>query len=150
VVPGLRDGDPWIDVGHWNVPVDDTHTTRFVIYSVPSAGGEADERITRYFADVGDYNPADHHDELLFRKKVPQDELIQLTSAQDYVAAMGQGTIVDRTQETLGKSDAGIAFLRRIFWRELEGIRAGRPTKAWRRLDQSSELPHQVSEPAEP
>ena len=61
---------------------------------------------------------------------------------------MGQGAIVDRTQETLGRSDAGIAFLRRIFWRELEAIRAGRPTKAWRRLEQSAELPHQVAEPA--
>jgi 5,5'-dehydrodivanillate O-demethylase oxygenase subunit len=149
VVPGLEAGDPWIDVGHWNVPVDDEHTTRFMIYSVPSAGPEADERITRYFAEVGDYNPADHHDELLFHKKVPRDELVQLTSAQDYVAAVGQGTNVDRTLELLGKSDAGIAFLRRIFWRELDAIRAGTPTKAWRRLTQSSELPRQVSEPAE-
>src|SRR5262245_26781729 len=147
VVPGLEAGDPWLDVGHWNVPVDDDHTTRFMIYSVPSAGPEADQRITRYFTDVGDYNPADHHDELMFQKKVPQDELIQLTSAQDYVAAVGQGANVDRSQELLGKSDAGIAFLRRIFWRELDAIRAGRPTKAWRRLQQSSELPHQVAEP---
>ena len=74
--------------------------------------------------------------------------MLQLTSAQDYVAAVGQGTNVDRSQELLGKSDAGIAFLRRIFWRELDAIRAGNPTKAWRRLAQSSELPRQVSEPA--
>jgi 5,5'-dehydrodivanillate O-demethylase oxygenase subunit len=79
---------------------------------------------------------------------VPQDELIQLTSAQDYVAAIGQGASVDRSRELLGKSDAGIALLRRIFWRELDAIRAGRPTKAWRRLEQSSELPRQVAEPA--
>ena len=72
---------------------------------------------------------------------------IQLTSAQDYVAAIGQGASVDRSRELLGKSDAGIALLRRIFWRELDAIRAGRPTKAWRRLEQSSELPRQVAEP---
>ena len=57
-------------------------------------------------------------------------------------------SFIDRTQETLGRSDAGIAFLRRVFWRELDAIRAGRPTKTWRRLEQSSELPHQVAEPA--
>jgi 5,5'-dehydrodivanillate O-demethylase len=148
VVPGLTKEDPWIDVGHWNVPIDDTSTNRIVIYSVPSAGPEADERITRYFEEVGDYNPADHHDELLNERKMPRDQVIQLTSAQDYVAAIGQGMIVDRTQETLGRSDAGIAFLRRIFWRELDAIRAGRSTKAWRRLEQSAELPHQVAEPA--
>jgi 5,5'-dehydrodivanillate O-demethylase len=148
VVPGLEQGDPWIDVGHWNVPVDDTHTLRLMIYSVPSAGAEADARITRYFAEVGDYNPADHHDELIVRRRVPRDALIQLTSAQDYVAAVGQGAIVDRSRELLGRSDAGIALLRRIFWRELDAIRAGRPPKAWRRLEGSSELPRQVAEPA--
>jgi 5,5'-dehydrodivanillate O-demethylase oxygenase subunit len=148
VVPGLSESDPWIDVGHWNVPLDDTHTMRFVIYSVPSAGVEADERIRSYFEAFGDYNPADHHAELLVERKVPQDELIQLTSAQDYVAAIGQGASVDRSRELLGKSDAGIALLRRIFWRELDAIRAGRPTKAWCRLEQSSELPRQMAEPA--
>src|SRR5262249_45311187 len=77
VVPGLAASDPWIDVGYWNVPLDDTHTMRFVIYSVPSAGAEADERIRSYFEAFGDYNPADHQGELLVERKVPQDELIQ-------------------------------------------------------------------------
>ena len=131
--PGLLPTDPWIDVGVWVVPVDDTHTRRFIIYSVPKTGRdrtEADERITGYFDRFGDYEPADHHDDLILDKKMPEDTLMQLTSAQDYVAAVGQGAIVDRTAETLGKSDMGIAFLRRTFWRELDAIRDGRPTKA--------------------
>ena len=41
---GMFKDDPWIDVGHWNVPVDDTSTNRFVIYSLPSAGPEALDR----------------------------------------------------------------------------------------------------------
>jgi hypothetical protein len=40
-VPGLTKDDPWIDVGHWNVPIDDSSTNRFVIYSLPSAGPKA-------------------------------------------------------------------------------------------------------------
>ena len=56
---------------------------------------------------------------------------------------MGQGTIVDRTQERLGKSDAGIMLLRKIFWREMEAMRNGRPTKTWRRLEHAEDLPIQ-------
>jgi 5,5'-dehydrodivanillate O-demethylase oxygenase subunit len=149
VVPGIAENDPWIDVGHWIVPNDDEHSTRFMIYSIPSVNPEADRRIVDYFAEFGDYNPADHHDELFLHKKVPADVLLQLTSAQDYVAAVGQGAVVDRTGERLGRSDMGIAFLRRIFWRELEAIRSGRPTKAWRKLEQAAEMPHQVHESAE-
>jgi 5,5'-dehydrodivanillate O-demethylase len=145
--PGLRAEDPWIDVGIWMTPVDDTHTTRFVVYSIPSKDADADARITRYFEEFGDYNPADHHDELFNEKKMPDDTLMQLTSAQDYVAAVGQGAIVDRPSEHLGKSDLGIGFLRRIYWRELELQRSGHPTKTWRKLPRAPDMPHQVIEP---
>jgi len=56
---------------------------------------------------------------------------------------MGQGAIVDRTRERLGQSDAGIILLRRIFWREMEAMRSGRPTKQWRRLAHAEEMPVQ-------
>lgn len=147
--PGLMPDDPWIDVGIWMTPVDDTHTTRFILYAIAKKNAEANGRITRYFEEFGDYNPADFHDELFIHKKVPQDKLMQLTSAQDYVAAVGQGAVVDRTSERLGKSDLGVAFLRRTFWRELDAIREGRPTKAWRKLDHATEMPLQSKEAVE-
>lgn len=147
VQPTLTKDDPWIDIGHWVVPVDDEHATRFVLYAVPPANEGVHARLTQYFAELGDYNPADHHDDLFRRGKYPEDVFLQLTSAQDYVAVVGQGRIVDRSQERLGRSDAGIALLRRIFWREMEALQAGRPTKPWRRLAESAELPRQV--PAE-
>jgi 5,5'-dehydrodivanillate O-demethylase len=53
---------------------------------------------------------------------------------------MGQGEIVDRMQERLGKSDMGIALLRKIFWREMEAMRSGRPTKPWRNLHEACEV----------
>jgi 5,5'-dehydrodivanillate O-demethylase len=68
-----------------------------------------------------------------------------LISAQDYVAVRGQGVIFDRSQENLSTSDAGLAFLRRIFLREIDAIRHGRPTKPWSRL---SEEPHLAPPPA--
>jgi 5,5'-dehydrodivanillate O-demethylase oxygenase subunit len=146
VVPGLAKDDPWIDVGHWVVPNDDEHTTRIIAYSIPSTTLEADRRITEYFAKYGDYNPADHHEALFCEGVYPADPLIQLTSAQDYVAAMGQGTIAERGDEWLGRSDAGIALLRRLFLREIEAVRRSQPTKQWRRLEHGVDLPRQVSE----
>jgi 5,5'-dehydrodivanillate O-demethylase len=134
--PGLTARDPLIDVGTWTVPVDDTHTTRFMIYAARKTGTDADRRIAEHFDRFGDYNPADYHNELMLDRHVPKDTLIQLTSAQDYVAAVGQGPIVDRPSEMLGKSDMGIALLRRMVWRELDALREGRPTKPWRKLVQ--------------
>jgi 5,5'-dehydrodivanillate O-demethylase len=143
-VPGFQPGDPWIDVGVWMVPVDDAHTARVSLVAAPSGGPDFDRRLTDYQERKGDYNPADTH-EALFDGVFPEDKAFALTSAQDYVAQMGQGTIADREHEWLGKSDAGIVFLRRLFFREIDAIRAGRPAKDWRRLQHATELPVQVA-----
>jgi 5,5'-dehydrodivanillate O-demethylase oxygenase subunit len=134
--PGLAARDSPIDVGIWIVPVDDTHTTRFMIYAVRKTFTDADRHITDHFDRFSDYNPADYHNELMLDRHVPTDTLIQLASAQGYVAAVGQGPIVERQNETLGTSDLGIALLRRMVWRELDALRDGRPTKPWRRVMQ--------------
>src|SRR5262249_46337696 len=133
----------WVHRGVWNVPVDDTHTYKVGIYAIPSAGPEADRETIEHFDKYGDYNPADHHDELFFEKKFPDDPSLQLTPAQDYVAIMGQGSIVERPSERLGQSDAGIMLLRKIAWREMEAIRNGTPTKRWRRRAEAEEIPVQ-------
>lgn len=147
-VPGLADADPWIETANWMVPVDDTRTARFSLRRVPSTTPEADQRITRYFDDVDGYNAADHHEALFDRHEYPEDPLVRLTSAQDYVALMGQGGIADRTNERLGKSDMGIVFLRNLFFRELEAIKSGHSTKQWRRLERPTDLPIPTREAA--
>ena len=60
---------------------------------------EADRATVEHFEKYGDYNPADHHDKLFGDKIWPEDPSLQLTPAQDYVAMMGQGAIVDRAQD---------------------------------------------------
>lgn len=147
--PTLEMDDPWVDVGVWMTPVDDETTMRFLIYSIPSTTPETDARMRAYFERYSDYNPADHHDDLFVHKRLPDDKLVQLTSAQDYVAAVGQGKIVDRTQEKLGRSDMGIAMLRRLYWREMQAIESGQPGKQWTRLVHDADMPKQVNEAAE-
>jgi 5,5'-dehydrodivanillate O-demethylase oxygenase subunit len=143
VTPGRLKTSPWVHRGVWNVPVDDTHTYKVGVYAIPSEGPEEDRATLEHFDRFSDYNPADHHDELFFEKKWPEDPSLQLTPAQDYVAMMGQGAVVDRAQERLGQSDAGIMLLRKIFWREMEALREGHPTKTWRRLEHAEDMKSQ-------
>jgi 5,5'-dehydrodivanillate O-demethylase len=145
-IPGLTKDDPWIESITTTVPVDDEYTTRFIVWVVPSSGKEADRKIAEHFEKYGNYNPADHRDELFGKRKYPQDyELVQLVEAQDYVAMRSMGVVADRVNEWLGKSDTGIVFLRNIFWRELAALRNGQPTKQWRKLDRPADMPIQVA-----
>ncbi|HSV81646.1 MAG TPA: Rieske 2Fe-2S domain-containing protein [Ramlibacter sp.] len=138
-VPNVKAGDPWLESCNWMVPIDDTHTLRISVRAAPSTTPEADARLTRYFEGIEHYDSSNLHDEL-FAGKYPEDPLICLTSAQDYVALVGQGAIADRAGECLGHSDMGVTLLRRILWRELDAIRAGQPTKHWHRLEKNSTL----------
>lgn len=143
VTPGRSKDAPWVHRGVWNVPVDDTHTMKIGVYAIPSEGEEKDRATLDHFTQYGDYNPAEHHDNLFVKREWPEDPSLQLTPAQDYVAIRGQGAVADRSRERLGKSDAGILLLRRIFWREMEMLRSGASTKRWRPLTAPPEMPIQ-------
>lgn len=144
-LPGFTPDSPWIHDSVWMVPVDDEHTAKFVLFAVPHISAEEDRKVVEYFAQSENYYPADHHDELFGQNKYPEG-LVELTMAQDYVSQVGQGVIVDRANEWLGISDAGIVMLRKIFWRELAAMRAGKPMKNWRPLEQPMELPVPVQQ----
>jgi len=45
----------------------------------------------------------------------------------------GQGLIADRNAEHLGSSDRAIALLRRIWKREMNALRDGKPLTDWKR-----------------
>lgn len=138
-VPPVKEGEPWLESCNWMVPVDDTHTLRISLRAVPSTTPQADADLARYFDECEGYDSTDHHDEL-FAGIYPEDPLVRLTSAQDYVVLVGQGAIADRANECLGSSDRGVALLRRILQREMEAVRTHKPTKEWRRLEQGSKL----------
>lgn len=130
-IPPAQEGGPWADSVNWMVPVDDTHTLRVSLRVMPSTTPEMDAQNKAYYDSCFDYSSADHHDDL-FSGWYPDDPLVRLTSAQDYVVLVGQGAVADRVNEILGSSDLGIVTLRRILERELEALRSGSPTKNWR------------------
>jgi len=149
IIPSSFREDPWIDLGLWIVPNDDESTTRFQLYYVPYENEAGKARIIAHYEKFRHYTPAEHHDELFDDDVFPEDPLLELTNAQDYVAAVGQGTIVDRSRERLVSSDAGIALLRRIYRREMKALADGRPPKQWRRLAHAVDLPIQQPATAE-
>ena len=140
LVPGISKRHPWMDISVWLVAIDDDRTSRFQIYSMPSMGSKEDRKTAEHFHQHLDYNPSDHHRELFEQEIYPEEMALELVNAQDYVAVVGQGRIVDRSQERLTSSDLGIALQRRIFLREMAAMQAGKPTKQWVRLNETIEL----------
>jgi len=50
---------------------------------------------------------------------------------EDAITQGGQGQIVDRSLELLGRTDAGVAAMRRVWDREIRSLADGKPTKDW-------------------
>jgi 5,5'-dehydrodivanillate O-demethylase oxygenase subunit len=146
VAPGARKGDPWSDISVWAVPIDDERTMRYTIHSFYPAAAAA----ARELAEGADrnYDPSNHYEELFHQHRASDVSDMQFISAQDYVAVRGQGVIFERERENLSSSDAGIMLIRKIFWREMQAIHLGQPTKKWRRLEEKFDLPVPAAESA--
>jgi 5,5'-dehydrodivanillate O-demethylase len=145
----LHPDDPWTHLFNWMVPVDDWNTRRLSV-AFSEVTGEAATRLRNYIANEwAQYNPTNHHDDLFYRRILPEEVefgLNGVTNAQDYVAQVGQGAIADRSRERLGRSDEGIIFQRRLFLRELRKLKEGVPLKEWKALDLAQEMPTQPGE----
>ena len=152
--PGQNRGKalPWTDMFNWFVPVDDEHTAFFSSRSTP-INGEAAAEFETWLDQANRYNPADYHDEL-FRGEMPAEDVSDsatgLVQAQDYVTQMGQGTVVDRSQEWLGRSDEGVILMRKIFRREINAMQKGRPIKVWQQKPGFARLPVPPGVPPSP
>jgi 5,5'-dehydrodivanillate O-demethylase oxygenase subunit len=59
---------------------------------------------------------------------------------EDGIAQAGQGHMVDRTRETLGRTDAGISAMRKVFEREMKAVENGEATTAWAPMTVEPEL----------
>jgi 5,5'-dehydrodivanillate O-demethylase oxygenase subunit len=107
-------------IGHfeYRVPIDDNNTLSVMWFfsRVPKEREPfVQQRIPYWHAPVRD----------------PQsgDWIASHVINQDYVAWVGQGTIADRTQEHLGRSDRGVVMMRRRFLADIEAIERGEDPK---------------------
>jgi 5,5'-dehydrodivanillate O-demethylase len=94
------------------VPIDDE---RIKVYRVNFVPSETDR-------SPPDVDPPHEYRPL---KNEKGEYYMDIVSAQDSMAWESQGAIADRTQETLGASDVGIAILRRLLREQIEIVRNG-------------------------
>ncbi len=149
--PVLRDlprDHPWSDLFNWYVPVDDETSVLYSARCAPIRGELArafEERLPphRY------YNPADEAEALFSGQKAPEDA-IDPVAAQDYIVVAGQGVALDRAHERIGRSDAAILLLRRLYRAEMDALARGVPGKAWQPKTGFSHLPLPPGVPAAP
>ncbi len=96
-----------IEALHFRVPIDDTHTRILWVGMRPGAPGET----TFQYApnEPLKYSDAD----------------VQTFYGQDRAVMQTQGDILDRTKETLGASDRGIAIFRRMLADQIDRVERG-------------------------
>jgi 5,5'-dehydrodivanillate O-demethylase oxygenase subunit len=129
----------WEDRMQWDVPLDDEHSLEFRLRRLPLTGEAAGEYRARRSALLTEpkMSVAQMGEAVLSGKLKFKDldsffrDKISLVHTQDYVAQVGQGTLADRGQEHLGRSDLGVILFRKIWERELRALAEGRPLKKW-------------------
>ena len=131
-------GDRWPTLLAWRIPVDLQNTMSLIVTRFPEA------RRGRRSA-AGAQGPDPH---LLTEAILASEARIQdvepsyrhAFTVQDNVVLKGQGRVYLRENEHLGKSDAPVIMLRKLWERELRALTEGRPLKAWRRPAEPLEL----------
>ncbi|TFY98677.1 Rieske 2Fe-2S domain-containing protein [Ramlibacter rhizophilus] len=136
-LPNEEDVD-WQESLFWWVPIDDSNHMQFSLHRVPIRGDAALRFKARREARRSQIDLA-HQDVCrdvlagrLSMRDVPAQR-VDLVRLQDDVAQVGQGLIAHRDAEHLGRSDVGVTVIRRLWRRELEALRAGRPLRHWTR-----------------
>ena len=134
-VPGERG---WTDHLAWRVPIDDgRHYSCSVQLHRLSDEGRAryhevkrqtQERLANLPSPTREMVQKILTGEASLDDAADRDDIVYL---EDTVSQEGQGRIVDRSKEHLGRSDATLILRRKIHLRELRALSEGRPVKEW-------------------
>jgi hypothetical protein len=106
----------------WVVPVDDTHTVRFILLHVKDGFGPGLERVVATLNFEIDENRTAED-----RQRVPGD----------YEAQVGQGEIANHDREHLVASDRGVIMYRRLVRRGIRAVENGQVPPTWATQTQS-------------
>jgi 5,5'-dehydrodivanillate O-demethylase oxygenase subunit len=132
----------WRDAFAWRVPVDDVTHASFNISLVHLVGAAVEryrERRRQRRSQLTGLPSAREMADAVLAGKLRVHEIEErpdIVNIQDNVAQEGQGAIPDRNVERLGRSDAAIILMRKIWARELRALAAGQPLKNWILPDQ--------------
>jgi 5,5'-dehydrodivanillate O-demethylase len=136
----------------WRVPVDDYHSAAFTV-DIAYVSDDKSEEYSRIIEQTKLEETVPEFDlaECILAGKIKLKDIVQrvptyaLSHIEDYVSLVGQGAIADREHEHLGRMDAGVILLRKLWERELIALAEGRELKEWRipdgHLAKSSQVP---------
>ena len=122
----------------WRVPVDDGSVASYLLdYLSPEAlaSGAGERRTPTAAPDYKGYDGFAAAADAVLRGETAIEALrgmTGMTNVEDYVAQVGQGTIQDRSQERLGRSDVLVSLLRRLWTRDLQALAEGKSPTQWR------------------
>lgn len=128
----------WQESLFWWVPLDDERHMQFSLHRVPVTG-EAAKRVHARRQERRARIDLAHQDvceDVLAGRVRLQDvdtSRVDLIRLQDDLAQVGQGRIVDRGGDRLGRADVGVIAIRKLWARELTALREGRDLKTWQR-----------------
>ena len=128
----------WQESLFWWVPIDDTQHVQFSVHRVPVAPDavarvHARREKRRAEIDVAHQDAAARILAGELRLEDVDRTRVDLVRLQDDVAQVGQGVVADRSHERLGRADAGIIAIRRVWTRELRALAEGRALTQWTR-----------------
>ncbi|MBM2810585.1 MAG: hypothetical protein HW416_1344 [Chloroflexi bacterium] len=126
----------------WQVPIDDESHINFgvtredvALDSSPAWRREA--HANRGEGDAG-ARASEHGEAVLAGARSIADlmapggvSMTERFNLQDHIAQVGQGRVADRDAERLGRTDVGVALLRRLWLRELCAFAENQPVKRW-------------------
>ncbi len=128
----------WQEAIQWYVPIDDETHRAFMIRRFLVDDADAPRFIERIRATVA--KRTGNNLELaraILAGKIRLEDVdpasVDFFRLQDDVVQMGQGAITDRSRDRLGRSDAGVIMVRKLWTRELKALAAGQPLKRWHR-----------------
>jgi 5,5'-dehydrodivanillate O-demethylase len=133
--------DPEVDYREfvaWWVPIDDDRHTQFTVVAVR---GKSREQFDRYLGrQMALRKQRDLDREALTRAvlsgEIALDEIdqnrVHFLFLQDDIAQAGCGLIHERPPEHLGRSDAGVIAVRKLWLRELRAFAANEPLTEWK------------------
>ncbi len=133
----------WQESLFWWVPIDDERHIQFSIHRVPVTGAAA-ERVGLRRQERRKTIDIDHNrlSEDMLAGRLGMDDIdaerADTIRLQDDIAQIGQGRIVDRSFERLGRGDVGVIMIRRLWIREMQALADGKPLKDWTRTPEIS------------
>ena len=122
----------------WRVPVDDEHSISYTVehfsLNAEDASAFLADRAARENQRVPELQ--EHAEAVMRHERRVEDADATFTTQQmfwieDYVVQVGQQPISDERVEHLGRNDAGIILVRKLWRRELQALAEGRPLTAW-------------------